>query len=205
MLMAAPLNHREFYRHYREAFGRLSQGQVNGMNVLLGLRDKYPWPSHVHEAYWLATVAIECDWTWFPIIERGPRSYFRKYEPGTSIGRVLGNTAVGDGYRFRGRGYVMLTGRRNFTKAAALTGHDVLNFPTLALDADISYRIGHDGMLDGWFTGLRMDDFIDDGVPDFVDMRRVVNGLDRAREIAGIADAFLGGLRAAAGAAASEA
>jgi hypothetical protein len=48
-----------------------------------------------------------------PIKERGPVSYFNKYEPGTKIGKLLGNTQKGDGYRFKGEGHVQNTGRRN--------------------------------------------------------------------------------------------
>ena len=48
-----------------------------------------------------------------PIKERGPVSYFNKYEPGTKIRKVLGNTQKGDGYRFHREGHVQNTGRRN--------------------------------------------------------------------------------------------
>lgn len=44
----------------------------------------------------------------------------------------LGNTEQGDGWRFHGRGYVQLTGRDNYERAARETGMDVVNNPDLA-------------------------------------------------------------------------
>jgi putative chitinase len=61
------------------------------------------------------------------LTELGNKAYFKKYE-----GRKdLGNTNEGDGYKFRGRGYIQVTGRYNYTRLSKDTGIDFLNNPDL--------------------------------------------------------------------------
>lgn len=173
----------KFFGLYRTVFSKLrSQLQVDGLEALLGMMEADPWPDIRDEAYFLATVKHECADTWRPIAERGSKSYFDRYE-----GRKdLGNTRPGDGYLFRGRGYVQITGRRNYERFG------IADSPEAALDTKTAYDIAKRGMLDGLFTGKKLSDY-----PDYVNKRRVVNGLDRAENIAGHARGFEGILRAA--------
>ena len=61
------------------------------------------------------------------LTELGGKSYFDKYE-----GRKdLGNLQPGDGAKFKGRGYIQVTGRYNYTKLSKDTGIDFLNNPDL--------------------------------------------------------------------------
>jgi len=53
------------------------------------------------------------------MLEGGEPRYFDKYEPGTDQGKKLGNTMIGDGVRFKGRGLIQLTGRANYEKYGA--------------------------------------------------------------------------------------
>lgn len=46
----------------------------------------------------------------------------------------LGNTQENDGYKYRGRGYIQLTGRDNYTNYHQKTGLDLVNRPELAAD-----------------------------------------------------------------------
>lgn len=54
---------------------------------------------------------------------------------------MLGNTEAGDGYAFRGRGYMQLTGRRNYTAFGKATGLDLVNHPELAADPDNAEKL----------------------------------------------------------------
>lgn len=60
---------------------------------------------------------------------------------GGSFGRTqLGNTEIGDGWRFRGRGAKQTTGRANYARVKALTGIDVVANPALLEDPATGMR-----------------------------------------------------------------
>lgn len=68
---------------------------------------------------------------------------FDLYEPGTEVGRNLGNTQSGDGARFKGRGFIQLTGRYNYTKhgQAIGLGDKLITNPDLANDPEVAARL----------------------------------------------------------------
>lgn len=171
--------------------GSMSQNQVSGINFLLKATEGLPLR---HRAYILATTHHETgpassDLHWTPRREIwGPTEAQKRYE-----GRKdLGNTQPGDGKRFMGRGYVQITGRTNYQKASSLVGKDLVANPDLALDPEIAAKIIVHGMVNGWFTGKKMSDY-----DSYVNMRRVVNGTDKAELIAGYAEKFEKALKAA--------
>jgi putative chitinase len=210
------MNRAAFYAALRKrgsgVFGTaLSQGQVDGMENLLDV-----WQAHFSTgpldelAYDLGTAYHETAHTMQPITERGPKSYFNKYEPGTKIGKVLGNTQPGDGYRYRGEGHVQNTGRANAGKASRRLNEvfglqlDLVANPAQRGDPRVSALSLFLGNREGWWTGKGLlsyldgiDEADDEDVKEFVNARRVVNGTDKAATIAGYALAFEQALKAA--------
>lgn len=59
--------------------------------------------------------------------ERGSKAYFKQYAPGTRIGKRLGNKLPNSGERFKGLGYIQLTGEYNFRLASAALSIDLIN------------------------------------------------------------------------------
>lgn len=164
-----------FFDKLREFWGPLTQEQVDHLNVILKAIEGLPL---THRAYILATAWFETGhFKWLE--ELGADAYFAKYKAGTPIGKTLGNTQSGDHLRFRGRGYVMLTGRRNYNWAALATGRDLVADPDKAKEPEIAAQIMAKGMVSGRFTGKKLSDYTD-----YIDMRLTVNGTDRAAEIA---------------------
>ena len=98
---------------------------------------------------------------------RNPQRYFaRKYE-----GRkILGNVKKGDGYRYRGRGYVQLTGRDNYTRAGRALGIDLANRPELAAQPDVAAKIAV------WFWKNRVAPRVQDF--DQAQVRDVTHGIN---------------------------
>lgn len=79
-----------------------------------------------------------------------------------------GNEASGDGWRFRGRGFVQITGRENYRRFGIETS------PDDALERGTAIRIMFDGMERGSFTGKRLSDYIN-GSADYRNARRIIN------------------------------
>lgn len=197
-------------------FHNLNQAQVNGLTFLLdtweaGWQAKTPLTQF---AYILGTTWWESGQTMQPIHEHGKSAYFTKmYDPlgqRPSVARRLGNTQPGDGVKFAGMGYVQSTGRGNARKATKRLRElklipDTVDFeqtPELLMKPEYAVLVLFIGFSEGWWTGDTVDREIDpqidgDEHADFLRARRIVNGTDRAAEIANASDSFLLGLKKA--------
>lgn len=78
-------------------------------------------------------------------VEKGSPEYFKRmYDikgKDPEKAKLLGNTKPGDGFKYRGRGYIHLTGKDNYAKAAKATGHDLVRKPDLAADPYVAADI----------------------------------------------------------------
>ena len=79
----------------------------------------------------------------------------------------LGNTQPGDGPKFKGRGFVQITGRKNYQLYTNLLGIDFVGHHDLAADPANSVTITVDGMVNGRFTGVGLSNHINDKKTDF--------------------------------------
>lgn len=114
----------------------------------------------------------------------------------------LGNTQPGDGWWFRGRSWPQLTGRRNFTKADTtlkLKGA-LLAAPSILARIDIAAPVLVRGMEEGWYTTKKLADYLPGAGrakrDQFTAARWIVNGQDRAEDIADYALQVQDGLTA---------
>lgn len=99
-------------------------------------------------------------------------------------------------YPWYGRGYVQLTWEYNYKKAGDKLGVDLVGNKELALDPKIAANILVLGMIEGWFTTRKLSDYITLQKSDFVGARKIINGSDKATEIAEIAKKYDADLKA---------
>ena len=77
------------------------------------------------------------------LTEYGGSLDFRKYDPryAPKKARALGNTKRGDGAKYKGRGYIQITGKYNYTVAGKAIGIDLVNNPEKAAEPLIAAKI----------------------------------------------------------------
>jgi hypothetical protein len=159
--------------------GSLEQSQVDGMNSILDAWEALPPVDIRHLAYELATVFHECATQMVPL---------REY--GKGAGRAYGRPDPVTRLVYYGRGYVQLTWKHNYDVMGKIIGYDLVAEPDAALEPDVAARIMFEGMERGLFTGKKLNDYFTDKTSDWVNARRIINGLDRARDIAVYAQEF---------------
>jgi len=179
-----------FFASVRGKLGSLSQTQVNGFNSLLDEMGIARWPL-AWAAYGLATAWWETAKAMQPVEE----AYY------------LGDKAAAYRktlryYPWHGRGYPQLTWEKNYRWAdeECGLGGSLLADPDLAMRPDIAGQIMVKGMEQGAFTGKRLADYLPldgrAGFSAYQAARRVINGTDKAAEIAKIAQTFEAALEA---------
>ena len=166
----------------------LDPNEVSGVEAILDAMAGTPlsWC-----AYALGTAYHETAHTMQPIAEFGGPKYFTRMYDVTgarpSLAKRMGNTAPGDGPRYCGRGYVQLTWKANYQKAGDKLGVDLVTHPEKAMRPDIAARIMREGMVEGWFTGKKLADYLPGPrgkLVQYTAARRIINGTDKAAPIA---------------------
>jgi hypothetical protein len=209
-----PLNRAAVYAAARATpfGGRLTQQNVDGTNAIL---DEWEanWSGRDPRclAYILATAFHETGGTMAPV-----REGFAKTDAAARkivARRAYGKPEAATGLIYYGRGFVQLTWLRNYQVMGQLLGLDLVQKPDLALDLKTSVVILFEGMFRGAsgkgdFTGKALDDYFAAPVGTAAEERQkaigaraIVNGNDKAEQIASHYEAFLAAIERAMAAA----
>lgn len=184
-----------FFEHLRKRLypHGLDQSQMDGHRVILDEWER----NHATDddrwlAYILATAHREAGAGLQPVCEnlnyseRGLLTTFPKYfgiaearayahRPERIANRAYanrmgnGNEESGDGWLYRGRGLVQITGKANYAKFGCAKS------PDTALVHQTAIRILFDGMIDGAFTGKNLASYFNRTTADWVGARAIVN------------------------------
>lgn len=173
--------------HSQNLYTSILQHQVNGMNAILDEWEANPQYTDLRWlAYMLATAYHETAKTMEPVEEYG-KGHGRPYGEKIKMSR---NPYLSPDKIFYGRGHVQLTWYENYLKFGQLLKIDLLNEPEQALKMDVSVKIMFLGMTQGLFTGVNLARYFNDQREDWVNSRKIINGLDKADIIAGYAHKF---------------
>lgn len=213
MAMANP---KAFFDGVKRVTGGLEQPQVDGINLILAEWEKRGLTEPTWLAYMLATAWHETAHSLQPVIETYNAANDKGVNPSleTAIARLDHAFATGrlkwvktpywrkdaNGQSWLGRGFVQLTFKTNYQNAQNKTGLPLVAHPEMMLESAPACRVMFDGMIGGWFTSKKLSDYLGNGKHDFVNARRIINGLDRADDIAGYAHTFEEAIAAGRGA-----
>ena len=189
----------------RKAFGKLSESQVSAFNHIVSAMDADKSITYPQGAYILATIWHETATTMQPIAEygkgkgriygtwyRNSKDQLYTFKDGSKTTAYLSDDYP---YLYYGRGYVQLTWWANYDKASNKLGYDYTQNPDLVMKKEHAVKILLLGMKEGWFTGRKLSDYINQSKKDYLNARRIINGMDKASLIAGYAETFEKALR----------
>ena len=189
------INRTFFFEHLHDRLypRGLTQSQVDGHGAILDAwESRHAGADDRWLAYVLATAHREAGEGMQPLAENlnysAPRllQVFRKYftpveaqayahQPERIANHAYarrngnGDERSGDGWRFRGRGLVQITGRSNYAR------YGIDATPDKALEPSVAIDILFDGMIAGRFTGKALSAYFSAKAADWVGARAIVN------------------------------
>ena len=141
------------------------------INYINGYADTFHINTPLRMCHYLAQVLHESA-EFKHTVEQGPTHYFDKYDTGRLAAR-LGNTPQkdGDGYKYRGRGLIQITGRANYSaynnsrycKGDVVANPELLEKPLGAVKSSMWF----------WFTH-KLNDYADRD--DILKITKAING-----------------------------
>ena len=173
-----------------------SQSENNLRRLVKGIIDYYSQSDYEkcnipRLAYMLATIRVE-SYNWrkrifFGILEEDISYEKAEVDYGcgltarrAGVARKNGCRIDGDGYKYRGRGFVQITWRINYEKFNGINGIDFGLEPEKIMDFDTLIKVTVDGMEKGLFVkGETLSKHINAEKKDYKSARRIINGQDK--------------------------
>lgn len=126
---------------YAALLGYAAQRQLGPMGQSLGAGMAASFPakgisSDLNVAHWIAQMTHETEEFRY-LTELGGSDYFKQYE----FDKGLGNTHPGDGFAYRGRGLIQITGRWNYRHFGEEVGEPLETNPGLAAQPSVAVKI----------------------------------------------------------------
>jgi hypothetical protein len=195
------INRDFFFDHIREYLfnGSLRQSQLDGMNAIL---DKWEAESSKDDDRWLAymlgTTHHETGQTMQPVRETFAATdddAIKRLEKAWAAGKLPWVKTPywrrdADGKSWLGRGFVQLTHKANYETLGDAIEVDLITDPDRAMDLDTALKVLFVGMRDGLFTTAKLSDFFNVSKENWVQARKIINGLESADLVASYAKTY---------------
>jgi len=195
------INRDFFFDHIRESLfkGSLRQSQLDGMIAIL---DKWEAESSTDDDRWLAymlgTTHHETGRTMQPVRETfavTDDDAIRRLEKAWGAGKLPWVKTPywrrdADGKSWFGRGFVQLTHKTNYQKLSTAIDVDLITDPDQAMDLDTALKVLFVGMRQALFTTAKLSDFFNVSKENWVQARKIINGLESADLVASYAKTY---------------
>lgn len=188
------MNKSKFFEEVKKSLfgGKLNQTQVDGLEAIIDEWFKQGGGSRQQLAYVLATPYHEVGSAYVPKTESlnyttaariravWPTRFHSDVEAQPFVrqpkklannvyGGRMGNVNPDDGWNYRGRGWVQITGRESYRKFGIENSVEDANNPKIAAKILVA------GMRNGSFTSKKLSDYIQPSNADYVNARRIIN------------------------------
>lgn len=171
----------------------IKQSQVDGMEAILDYWDSgFAANDDRWLAYMLATAYHETGRTMQPVREAfatSDQQAIARLQKSFDAGKLAWVKTPywkvdANGQSWFGRGLVQLTHKANYQTMKSALNVDIVAHPELALEMDVAVKIMFEGMIHGRFTKYKLGDFFDGSKADWFNARKIINALERAKDVA---------------------